>query len=143
MQQGYPPRNEPRQPLRRTAHRLRPLLGNHGFDLDNDSHSLRVVGLCFRITFAVVMITGESIFLTALSDSVSPGDKTMGWFGPSNDQVWRQLSQEIGAEFIKGGFWKGNKVQDARQRLDDHPRHLYRIQWRTRTSPTPGCVPPT
>ena len=35
----------------------------------------------------------------------------MGWFGPSKDEVWRQLSQEIGAEFVEVGFWKGNKVQ--------------------------------
>ena len=35
----------------------------------------------------------------------------MGWFGPSKDEVWRQLSQEMGAEFIDGGFWKGSKVQ--------------------------------
>ena len=35
----------------------------------------------------------------------------MGWFGPSKDEVWRQLSQELGAEFVDGGFWKGNKVQ--------------------------------
>jgi hypothetical protein len=35
----------------------------------------------------------------------------MGWFGPSKDEVWRQLCQEIGAEFVEGGFWKGKKVQ--------------------------------
>jgi hypothetical protein len=35
----------------------------------------------------------------------------MGWFGPSKDEVWRQLSNEIGAEFVEGGFWKANKVQ--------------------------------
>ena len=35
----------------------------------------------------------------------------MGWFGPSKDEVWRQLSEEIGAEFIDGRFWKGSKVQ--------------------------------
>jgi hypothetical protein len=35
----------------------------------------------------------------------------MGWFGPSKDEVWRQLSEEIGAEFIEGRFWKGSKVQ--------------------------------
>ena len=36
----------------------------------------------------------------------------MGWFGPSKDEVWRQLSHAIGAEFVEGGFWKGgNKVQ--------------------------------
>ena len=35
----------------------------------------------------------------------------MNWFGPSKDEVWQLLSQEIGAEFVKGGLWKGNKVQ--------------------------------
>jgi hypothetical protein len=35
----------------------------------------------------------------------------MGWFGPSKDEVWQQLSQEIGAEFVEGEFWKGGKVQ--------------------------------
>ena len=35
----------------------------------------------------------------------------MGWFGPSNDEVWQQLSQEIGAEFLEGGVWKRSKVQ--------------------------------
>ncbi len=37
----------------------------------------------------------------------------MGWFGASKDEVWRQLSQEIGAEFVEGGFWTstGSKVQ--------------------------------
>ena len=26
--------------------------------------------------------------------------------------MWRQLSEEIGAEFVEGGFWKGeSKVQ--------------------------------
>jgi len=32
-------------------------------------------------------------------------------FGPSQEEVWRQLCADIGAEFVKGGFWKGNKVQ--------------------------------
>jgi hypothetical protein len=35
----------------------------------------------------------------------------MGWFGRSKDEVWRQLCEEIGADFIQGGFWKGSKVQ--------------------------------
>jgi len=35
----------------------------------------------------------------------------MDWFGPSKDEVWRQLSQEIGAEFVEGAFWKGNMVR--------------------------------
>jgi hypothetical protein len=29
-------------------------------------------------------------------------------FGPSTDDLWRQLCDDIGAEFIKGGFWKGS-----------------------------------
>jgi hypothetical protein len=32
------------------------------------------------------------------------GGVTMGWFGPSKDEVWRQLSEEIGAEFVEGGM---------------------------------------
>ena len=35
----------------------------------------------------------------------------MGWFGPSKEEVWRRLCEEIGAEFVEGGFWKGSKVQ--------------------------------
>ena len=35
----------------------------------------------------------------------------MNWFGPSKDEVWQLLSQEIGAELVKGGLWKGNKFQ--------------------------------
>jgi hypothetical protein len=35
----------------------------------------------------------------------------MGWFGPSKDEVWRRLSHEIGAEYVEGRLWKGNKVQ--------------------------------
>jgi hypothetical protein len=35
----------------------------------------------------------------------------MGFFGPSKDEVWRQICQEIGAKFVEGGGWKGNKVQ--------------------------------
>jgi hypothetical protein len=31
-------------------------------------------------------------------------------FGPSKAEVWRQLCQEIGAEVVHGGFWKGKKV---------------------------------
>lgn len=32
-------------------------------------------------------------------------------FGPSKDEVWQQLCREIGAEFVEGEFWKGDKVQ--------------------------------
>jgi hypothetical protein len=39
------------------------------------------------------------------------GAKTMGWFGPSKDEVWRQLGEGIGADFVQGGLWKGAKVQ--------------------------------
>jgi hypothetical protein len=33
------------------------------------------------------------------------------WFGPSREEIWRQLSTEIGARYVAGGFWKGDKVQ--------------------------------
>ncbi|MDW7693707.1 DUF3137 domain-containing protein [Flammeovirgaceae bacterium SG7u.111] len=28
-------------------------------------------------------------------------------FGPSKEEIWQQLSQEINAEFVDGSFWKG------------------------------------
>ncbi|MFB3786078.1 MAG: DUF3137 domain-containing protein [bacterium] len=31
-------------------------------------------------------------------------------FGPSRDEVWRQLSREIGGQFQEGNTWKGGKV---------------------------------
>ncbi|MGA2263021.1 MAG: DUF3137 domain-containing protein [Acidobacteriota bacterium] len=32
-------------------------------------------------------------------------------FGPSKDEIWRQLCSEIGASFVDGGFWHAKKVQ--------------------------------
>jgi hypothetical protein len=32
-------------------------------------------------------------------------------FGPSEEEIWRQLCTEMGAQYVEGGFWKGNKVQ--------------------------------
>jgi hypothetical protein len=32
-------------------------------------------------------------------------------FGPSTQEIWRQLSAEIGAQYVEGSFWKGDKVQ--------------------------------
>lgn len=34
-----------------------------------------------------------------------------GVFGPSREEVWKELCARIGADFVKGGFWKGDKVQ--------------------------------
>ena len=31
-------------------------------------------------------------------------------FGSSREEIWRQLSAEIGADYVAGGFWKGDKV---------------------------------
>lgn len=31
-------------------------------------------------------------------------------FGPSKDEIWKQLSQELGGEFVDGGFWKKDRV---------------------------------
>lgn len=35
----------------------------------------------------------------------------MGLFGPSKREVWEQLTSEINAEVVDGGFWKGNRVE--------------------------------
>lgn len=32
-------------------------------------------------------------------------------FGPSTEEIWRQLCTEIGAQYVEGGFWNGDKVQ--------------------------------
>lgn len=32
-------------------------------------------------------------------------------FGPSKEEIWRQLSADIGAAYVEGGMWKGDKVQ--------------------------------
>ena len=34
-----------------------------------------------------------------------------GWFGPSREEIWRQLSDQLGARFVESTFWKGNKVE--------------------------------
>jgi hypothetical protein len=34
-----------------------------------------------------------------------------GVFGPGREEVWKQLCAEIGADFVDGGFWRGDKVQ--------------------------------
>ncbi len=31
-------------------------------------------------------------------------------FGPGRREMWRQLSEQLGADFIDGGAWKGDKV---------------------------------
>jgi len=35
----------------------------------------------------------------------------MGLFGPSKEEVWQELCAQIGAEYLDGGFWKGDRVQ--------------------------------
>lgn len=35
----------------------------------------------------------------------------MGLFGPSKKEIWKQLALEIQANYVDGGFWKGDKVE--------------------------------
>lgn len=32
-------------------------------------------------------------------------------FGSSREEIWRLLCHEINGRYVKGGFWKGDKVQ--------------------------------
>ena len=32
-------------------------------------------------------------------------------FGPSREEVWRELGRQLGAQYVDGGFWKGDKVE--------------------------------
>jgi hypothetical protein len=60
-----------------------------------------------EMRFAMVFSVAE-IITTIL---VTPGDKAMGWFGPGKVEAWRQLSQEIGAEFVKVGSGQGARCR--------------------------------
>ncbi len=31
-------------------------------------------------------------------------------FGPSREEVWSELCRQMGAQYVAGGFWKGDKV---------------------------------
>lgn len=33
------------------------------------------------------------------------------WFGPSREEIWRQLCGQIDARYVEGGFWKGDHVE--------------------------------
>ncbi len=33
------------------------------------------------------------------------------WFGTDKEEMWRKLCAEIGADYVSGGVWKGDKVQ--------------------------------
>lgn len=35
----------------------------------------------------------------------------MGLVGPSKKEVWKQLAEEIKANYVQGGFWGGDKVE--------------------------------
>jgi hypothetical protein len=37
-------------------------------------------------------------------------------FGPSKDEIWSQLSQEIGADYQKGGFFTVGKASSKQGR---------------------------
>lgn len=39
----------------------------------------------------------------------------MGLFGPSQNEIWEQLSEEINGTFVKGGFFKGSRVEVSRE----------------------------
>ncbi len=42
---------------------------------------------------------------------LTPMNTLRKWFGPSKEEMWRQLCAATGADYIQGGFWKGDKVQ--------------------------------
>ena len=34
-------------------------------------------------------------------------------FGPSQKEIWRQLSEDIHANYVEGGFWKGDRIEGS------------------------------
>ncbi|MFO0924790.1 MAG: hypothetical protein U0905_20170 [Pirellulales bacterium] len=41
------------------------------------------------------------------------------FWGPTVQEIWKQVSEEIQADYIDEGFWKGKKVV-AKRALDHH-----------------------
>lgn len=39
----------------------------------------------------------------------------MGLFGPSQNEIWAQLSEEVNGTFVKGSFFKGSRVEVFRE----------------------------
>lgn len=35
----------------------------------------------------------------------------MGFFGPSKKEIWHKLAEEIKANYVDGGIWKGDRVE--------------------------------
>jgi hypothetical protein len=52
-------------------------------------------------------------------------------FGPNKEEIWRQLSADIGAQYVDGGFWKGDKVEathgDWTVTLDTYAVHTGKV----------------
>lgn len=44
----------------------------------------------------------------------------MGLFGPSQNEIWSQLSDEINGKFVKGSLFKGSRVE-----VSHHPWTIY------------------
>jgi hypothetical protein len=39
------------------------------------------------------------------------GEISMGLFGPSKKEIWKQLADEINANYVNNGFWAGDRVE--------------------------------
>jgi len=37
--------------------------------------------------------------------------KGRGLFGPSREEIWRKLSEDLHARYVEGGFWTGDRVE--------------------------------
>ncbi len=53
-------------------------------------------------------------------------------FGPSREEIWRQLAREIDANYVEGDFWKQGKVQASHAgwliTLEKHGKHPARMR---------------
>ena len=86
-------------------------------------------------------------------DMDTPGGVPMGRFGPSKDEAWKRLAEEIDADFIGGGFWKGSSKVEARSgpwtvTLDTYTvhtghAHFTYTRMRAPTSTPTGCGSPS
>ena len=52
----------------------------------------------------------DAVGLVTFGSSRRGGDMLRGLFGPSKEEIWRQLCAEIGAQYVEGGFFRQGKV---------------------------------
>ena len=63
------------------------------------------------IVFIIIGIVNRWDIVFVIPGLIIFGVLIIGIFGPSRKKVWKQLSEEINANYIEGGFLKGSRLE--------------------------------